>query len=347
MAYTPFNPAQPNAVTQNGTQFAAATREQLAAIRDMTFFGGDAGWTYAQSGGSASQPATMTFSKGSERIRYALTWGSAGGADGNVTTAVIAYSSDSGATYDTITTRNPTYDAAGNCTGGMPMLLMPALMGVSGRLKSIFATLGALGTTYALRSLMLNVGTGIIGGGNLTANRTLSFDQTWGDGRYALRSRTLTAGTGISGGGNLSEDIAFSFNQDWGDVRYALKSELPAAVVQTGPEVTHTPAGGSGSVSLNWASGVTQQLTVNAGSAPAIHTLTINPSFPADGTYYLRIINNFNFAPDKTLNIQLSGAGVRWLANAPFSVSGSKTARYLLSIRVVSGQVYVTYGSFG
>ena len=56
----------------------------------------------------------------------------------------------------------------------------------------------------------LSTGTGITGGGDLTADRTLSFDTAWGDGRYALRSRTLTAGTGLTGGGNLQGNRTFN-----------------------------------------------------------------------------------------------------------------------------------------
>ena len=102
-------------------------------------------------------------------------------------------------------------------------------------------------------TLTLTAGTGLSGGGNLTANRTFNFDTTWGDNRYTVSSRTistgdglsgggnltanrtltvdstvvrtsrnLTAGTGISGGGNLSADRTFSFDTTWGDARYSL-----------------------------------------------------------------------------------------------------------------------------
>lgn len=51
------------------------------------------------------------------------------------------------------------------------------------------ATLGsqASATTHAVRAdRLVSTGTGLTGGGNLTANRTLAFDTTWGDARYAL-----------------------------------------------------------------------------------------------------------------------------------------------------------------
>ena len=46
-----------------------------------------------------------------------LTWGTTGGAAGNVTQAVYAYSANSGSTYDTVGTLSITYDTAGYVTG--------------------------------------------------------------------------------------------------------------------------------------------------------------------------------------------------------------------------------------
>lgn len=62
----------------------------------------------------------------------------------------------------------------------------------------------------ANNSILISTGTGLSGGGNLTANRTLSFDTVWGDNRYALKSISINAGSGISGGGNLSLDRTVS-----------------------------------------------------------------------------------------------------------------------------------------
>lgn len=69
-------------------------------------------------------------------------------------------------------------------------------------------------------SVTISTGTGITGGGNLTANRTLSFDTTWGDARYALRTVTVSVGTGLTGGGNLTANRTISFDTTWGDARY-------------------------------------------------------------------------------------------------------------------------------
>ncbi len=68
-------------------------------------------------------------------------------------------------------------------------------------------------------SRQVNTGTGLSGGGNLTANRTLEFDTAWGDARYALASalasyvptsRTISTNNGLTGGGNLSANRTLS-----------------------------------------------------------------------------------------------------------------------------------------
>jgi hypothetical protein len=64
--------------------------------------------------------------------------------------------------------------------------------------------------TDTLFARRVDTGTGLLGGGDLTADRTLVFDTSWGDARYALRARTLSAGDGLSGGGSLAANRTFS-----------------------------------------------------------------------------------------------------------------------------------------
>lgn len=116
MAYTVFDPAKPDAATQNGTQFAQSIRDNLSAIRDAIVMGSVAGWNFSKSGGTAEMPGIILYSKGTGRIRITLTWGTTGGATDNVTVAVYAYSSTGGASYDTIGTKTITWDAAGLIT---------------------------------------------------------------------------------------------------------------------------------------------------------------------------------------------------------------------------------------
>lgn len=112
MAYTVFDPTVPDGSTQTGTQVLQAVRDNAAALRDACLMGGGFfGWNMAAAGGTASEPATLTYSSGTERVRATLTW-----SGGNVTSAVYAYSSNSGTSYDTIGTKTITYDGSGNVT---------------------------------------------------------------------------------------------------------------------------------------------------------------------------------------------------------------------------------------
>lgn len=111
MAYTLHDPLTP-AGTQTGTAFAISTRQNLNALRDACIMGGGFyGFNMAAAGGTAAEPATITYSKGTERVRATLTWSS-----GNVTVAVYAYSANSGGLYETIGTKTITYDGSGNVT---------------------------------------------------------------------------------------------------------------------------------------------------------------------------------------------------------------------------------------
>ncbi len=75
---------------------------------------------------------------------------------------------------------------------------------------------------FAARSV--TAGTGVTGGGNLSADRSFALDLSYTDGRYvqsvAFAARALTAGTGIAGGGNLSADRSFALDLTYTDGRY-------------------------------------------------------------------------------------------------------------------------------
>ena len=117
MPYIFFDTTKPDAATQNITGFASSVRTNEAALRDAAILaGGFPGFNLAISGGTAEQPALLTYSKGVERVKAALTWGTAGGESGNVVSAVYSYSANSGTTYDAIGTKTVTYDALGNVT---------------------------------------------------------------------------------------------------------------------------------------------------------------------------------------------------------------------------------------
>ena len=116
MAYTAFDATKPDATTQNGTQLAQSTRDNMKALRDMVVAGTLSGWPASVTGGTPEEPTTVTHSKSTERIRETITWGTTGGATGNPQTILYEYSANSGGTYDAIGTITYTFDASGNVT---------------------------------------------------------------------------------------------------------------------------------------------------------------------------------------------------------------------------------------
>lgn len=68
-------------------------------------------WPATPSGGTAEQPASVTFAGAEVEATAALTWGTSGGADGNITQIVFSAN-------DTARTRtlDVTYDVNGNVT---------------------------------------------------------------------------------------------------------------------------------------------------------------------------------------------------------------------------------------
>lgn len=185
MTYTALNLAKPDAATDNGTAFASHIRNNQRALRDAIVFGGVAGWTYSQSGGSAAEPAIQLWSSGTERLRLTSTWGSSGGENGNLIAATLEYSSDSGSTWDAIESRALSYDAGGNFTAGKHVLQLSRLQGLPGIVKQGLAS---------VRANTVSAGTGITGGGALSSNPSLSFSTTWGDARYATLSGAAFTG---------------------------------------------------------------------------------------------------------------------------------------------------------
>lgn len=129
MAYQVFDQTLPDPSTQNGLTAFDSTRENLAAVRDAIISTGFfPGWNAEMQNSNGSTPPTtpeqpdqVVYSKGTERIKLAFTWGTVGGEAGNVTVVVASYSSNSGGLYEPMgTTGYPlgtltlSYDAAGN-----------------------------------------------------------------------------------------------------------------------------------------------------------------------------------------------------------------------------------------
>lgn len=118
MAYTSFVDNKPD-ITDAGQDVIDDTRENIMALRDAIASGRLEDWDMTTSGGTAEEPGVLQWrdgqGSGTDRVRATITWGTSGGADGNPTVIVYAFSIN-GSTWDTIGTLTITYDANGNVT---------------------------------------------------------------------------------------------------------------------------------------------------------------------------------------------------------------------------------------
>ena len=106
----------PDATTQSLAQMGAAMREHATRLRMSLASGTLAGFGFTASGGTPEQPTVITHSRGVERLRETVTWGTAAGAAGNPASILYEYSEDSGGTWMSVGTLTYTYDASGNVT---------------------------------------------------------------------------------------------------------------------------------------------------------------------------------------------------------------------------------------
>ena len=93
----------------NGSTTTAVTAEAVAAS-PLANIAALEDWDETPSGGTADEPALLTYTKDGVTVEAALTWGTTGGEDGNITE--IVYTS-AGATSRT---RTIAYDVDGNVT---------------------------------------------------------------------------------------------------------------------------------------------------------------------------------------------------------------------------------------
>ena len=119
MVYIPFETDTP-IITDTGAQVVDDTRFNLMALRDAVVAGALVGWDMAATGPDADEPTQILYSDNAstEAIRLAITWGTAGGEDGNPKTVVYSYTADDTPTitWETIGTWTGTYDAGGSLT---------------------------------------------------------------------------------------------------------------------------------------------------------------------------------------------------------------------------------------
>lgn len=167
MAYIDFAPLKPDPVTDNGSDAFTHTRENLLWLRDAALSGGLMGWGLAVSGGTPAHPAQWVYTKGNERVRLTITWGTSGGPKGKPQTILVDYSSDSGATWIAIGTATIAYDPQGNfagSTGIAPGLAAHWLMGLPERVRLIEAAVAGFGNMAAQNADAVAITGGTISG---------------------------------------------------------------------------------------------------------------------------------------------------------------------------------------
>lgn len=123
------------------------------------------GYAFAQSGGTAEEPTTITLTAGSYVLKIALTWGTTGVEVGNIKTIALSLSTAGGGGPFTAigSTSTLTYDGAGNLTsstnwGGLSLKLFEIL----GKFKALRTTVGSHATTVAaLQSMAFQAANGV------------------------------------------------------------------------------------------------------------------------------------------------------------------------------------------
>ncbi|MBW3243560.1 shufflon system plasmid conjugative transfer pilus tip adhesin PilV [Epibacterium sp. DP7N7-1] len=136
-----------------------------------------------------------------------------------------------------------------------------------------------------LESIEIIAGTGLQGGGDLTQNRTISFNTTWGDDRYAQRSRVINAGTGLTGGGNLAANRTIALNLGFGDNRWINRTanvSITGTKTFTGPVIVNTPSSDSHAANKGYVDdavdGVANSLIAGDGLTKTGRTFSVDGS---------------------------------------------------------------------
>jgi hypothetical protein len=160
MPFVDFDPAQPDGSVDNGSAALADVRNNQGALRIYLALGLFWGYTYAQSGGSAAQPTTITLTKGTTIIRFTLTWGTTGGENNQPKTILTEVSTNSGGAYDSVGTVTNTYDSGGELT---------STTGGGGFLSKLWSLWGLVRKVIAdLATHIAATGTGVHGLGTMS-----------------------------------------------------------------------------------------------------------------------------------------------------------------------------------
>lgn len=278
MSYSDFQPLKPDPLTDSGLEALTATRENLLWLRDAALSGALMGWGLAVSGGTPARPATWLYSKGAERVRLTITWGTTGGPTGKPQTILVEYSSDSGTSWLTIGTATISYDNDGNFTGSTgiaPGLAAHWLLGLPERVRLIEAAVQGFGTMAAQ-----NANSVTITGGSITGITDLAIADGGTGASTAAQARenlgahdasNLTTGTvpvdRLGSSGTRNANTVLHGDNSWKE---------PATGSGPRPVIDLGDVGLSGSQTVNIDLSQGDFFTMSMQSANATGTLTLN-----------------------------------------------------------------------
>lgn len=217
--YTLLDEANPQ-TSQTRQAAIDTTRLNDLAERDGIISGRLPGWTETVGGGTAEEPLSRAWQKGTEYLRAVYTY-----ASGFVTNVTWQWSNDNGTTFVSIgAAETRTYDGAGNTTGGANASAHSWLFEWIGKIKSI---------RFAFNAHVAAVGTAVHGLGSM-ATQFASAVAITGGSAVLKYQRELTTALG---------SITAATNVDW-----QAQGVVTLTVGAAGASITNgnLPAGGAG-----------------------------------------------------------------------------------------------------
>lgn len=235
-SYTAFAPTKPIG-TDTGPNFATSANANDLVNWYAVVQGLMPGYAYSVvvGTGTALQPQFIYAKNGTYWVRFTNTWGTSGGANGNLTQQVIDVSQDTGSTYANVCTQAFTYDASGNLSSstgaaGLLALLLPLLGRATSLSSSLTAHTGATGTAvHGLGTMSTQAATAVnIDGG--TVDGTLIGSVTPAVGVFLQsRGRHISPTFGTTTTLDWSAGDSFGFTASGTGAATLAFSNLPAS----------------------------------------------------------------------------------------------------------------------
>src|SRR5574337_182258 len=269
-SYTAFAPTKPIG-TDTGPNFATSANANDLVNWYAVVQGLMPGYVYSVTvgTGSALQPQFIYAKNGAYWVRFTNTWGTSGGANGNLTQQVVDVSQDTGSTYANVCTQTFTYDASGNLSSstgaaGLLALLLPQLGRVTTLTGSFNTHTAATGTAvHGLGTMSTQAATAVnIDGG--TVDGALIGSVTPAVGVFLqARGKHVSPSFGTTTTLDWSQGDSFDFTATGSGAATLAFSNVPASGISSWITLTIT---NGGLWTWTWPTGTKWP----AGTAPAL-----------------------------------------------------------------------------